>query len=325
MLVKRLASSAWIASIGASFVLLAAGCSSEFDATPGAVSATSTTSYRKPHPKPPRGPDHGGADAGGRPVIGSVQLSSNLNAAQGIPAPSSDPEILISRHQYVISWNQQTRNLNWSAWELDTSFLGSVGRTDHFIADPDLSTYLGDQTEGAVQGTDYEGSCFDRGHQTPSGDRTDTVDDNANTFVMSNMVPQTAWLNRVIWEHFEAHTRSLVTNPSDHFYIFAGPIYGAQPGAVGPNHDIRVPAREFKILVQGGAKPQVLATVIMPNVTSAGTDPIRDNAQACADQHGIGQPPNVPENDWEKYRTTVAEVEQETGFDFSFLPAQPYN
>lgn len=41
-----------------------------------------------------------------------------------------------------------------------------------------------------VQGSDYSGSGFDRSHITPSAARTNTVQNNSATFLMTNMIPQ---------------------------------------------------------------------------------------------------------------------------------------
>lgn len=240
--------------------------------------------------------------------VGDVTLSVNRNVALGYPS-SSLPQVLISRDQYVISWNQKTRDLNWSEWEVTQDDLGSVGRSNHFAEDQDLAGTV----PNAVLPTEYKGTCFDRGHQTPSGDRTDTREHNANTFYMSNMIPQTAYLNRVTWEHLEAYERELVRGGQD-IYVIAGPIFGPSPEMIGPSHDIAVPAKDFKIITDDTG--HVLVAVIMPNVTSTGSDPITDHDQACADskreKHGTA-------DDWKRFITTVADIEGESGLSFSFL------
>jgi DNA/RNA endonuclease G (NUC1) len=46
---------------------------------------------------------------------------------------------------------------------------------------------------------DYARSGFDRGHLRPSADRTRSVDDNSQTFLMTDMHPQRLELNQVRW------------------------------------------------------------------------------------------------------------------------------
>ena len=282
----------------------------------------------------------GSTGAGGdRVVIGDVALELNGNASLGYPwskggsesAGHEHEEIMISRAQYLLSWNRTTRDLSWAAWRLGARNLGSVKRQDHFTVDGDLQRFIGASGgTAAVDPQEYRGTCLDRGHQVPSGDRTASVEDNAATFSMSNIIPQTAWLNRVVWEHLEAHSRDLVRGSDATVFVFAGPVFGNDSGAersIGPNHDIAVPTHNFKILVRGGAQPEVLASVLMPNVTSTGTDPIADHAQACDDQHHTAGP-TAPaplqvsrSDDWERFQTTVAEIERQSGLDFSFLVA----
>ena len=257
-------------------------------------------------------------------MIGQVPLASNENLPLGLPQEvTTKKEVIISRHQYALSWNNDTRQINWASWTIESTNFGSVGRRDRFAVDKDLQDYLSQFNAHAVTPTDYEGTCLDRGHQVPSGDRTATVDDNAATFMMSNIIPQTAHLNRVAWEHLEAHLRSVIsTTRASKLLIVSGPIFGSNPGHIGPNKDIPVPASNFKVIVQlGGADGSSQAgsnspimAVVMPNVTSKGTDPLVDHAQACADS-GIKDVGSdvTGSDDWKAYLTTLAEVERQAG------------
>ncbi len=260
-------------------------------------------------------------------VIGAVPIQNNPNLALGIPINRTQkPEILISRPEYVISWNRTTRTPNWVAWTVEPNNLGAIKRSNSFAADPDLEGYLQKSGAHAVTEVEYSGSCFDRGHQSPSGDRTATTNENMATFLMSNMIPQTAFLNRVIWEHLEEHERSLVQNPNGggtKIQIIAGTLFPPNPAAIGPNHDILVPNFNYKIIVplSQGAQPNrndpQLIVVKMPNVTSKNTDPIADHNQECTD---FGDHNSVTDgaspNDWMQYKTTLDEVEQLSGFTF---------
>lgn len=274
-------------------------------------------------------------------ILGDVPMSANHNIDIGYPdwldvkAPlkgqsmglanseTKAPEIIISRRQYLLSWNPHSRELNWAAWRLSAQDLGTVGRRDRFTADSDLEHYLSTAQSGhAVDPNDYRGTCFDRGHQVPSGDRTDQPENNAATFNMSNIIPQTAWLNRGVWEHLEHHSRELVRGTDSVLFIYAGPVYAdGDERWTGLNHDIAVPTKNFKILVRGGDKPEVLAAVMMPNVTSTGSDPLSDHEQACADQHqGTSFTADESANDWQGYSMSVADIEKESDLDFSFIP-----
>src|SRR5690606_365010 len=110
-----------------------------------------------------------------------------------------------------ISYNKERRSANWVAWKVDSSTIGSAERTNYFKVDRELQEYLKQDpnTPPAVSPLDYKGTCFDRGHQAPSADRTESRESNRVTFVMSNMLPQTPFLNRYLWRKLEQFTRTL--------------------------------------------------------------------------------------------------------------------
>ena len=262
----------------------------------------------------------GMAEAKIEAVIGPVALKSNLNVAGFIPEVSDD-EVIISRDQYVISYNKTRRSPNWVEWQLEAKDIGSTPRTDIFAVDPDLQKYLVDSgsKDTPVDPSEYLDSCFDRGHQIPSKDRSSNAKNNAQTFMMSNMLPQTAYLNRVIWEHLEQYTRDLVQKNNKKVFVIAGPVYDEDFGFIGPHHDIPVPSKNFKIILVLDANqtaadinPQTeLIAVMMPNVFQDGSKP--------AAGHCLTETPARSYNtsDWEVYKTTVAEIQKVTGIKFT--------
>lgn len=199
-------------------------------------------------------------------------------------------------------------------WKIEEKDLGTTPRSRDFFTDQELETYLTAHNAGhAVTPWDYDGSCFDRGHQAPSADRTDSQQDNDATFMMSNIIPQTPYLNRVIWEHLEVYTRKLVKQGKT-VYAIAGPIYDQNFGAIGPQKDIPVPSKNFKILViqdtaSAAAAPQIIA-VVMPNTAEDGSVPHPGHCAAFSEE----ATPNV--NDWMKYKASVADIEKMTGLFF---------
>ncbi|MBC7464427.1 MAG: DNA/RNA non-specific endonuclease [Bdellovibrio sp.] len=250
-------------------------------------------------------------------VLGSLALKDNPNLATQLPL-TNNPEIILSRPQYIISYNKDRRTPNWVAWKLEANQIGATGRSNLFAVDSELENYLSsaDPNQHAVTSTDYSGSCFDRGHQIPSADRTDLVVNNEATFLMSNMIPQTPYLNRVIWEHLEQHTRQLVQTENKKVYVIAGPIYDQNFGAIGPKADIQVPSKDFKVIVILDANQTIaditpstpMITVIMPNTLEDGSNPtIGRGCSAFATSTLSGS------TDWQKYQTTLSEIEKLSG------------
>ena len=259
-------------------------------------------------------------------VIGTVPLSRNENIfvlpkeEKNTFVPEADSEIIISREQYVLSYNKKHRLLNWAEWKIEASDLGQIPRTNKFAVDQELEDHLEKSNQHAVKLQDYKGSCFDRGHQVASADRSSSVENNEMTFVLSNMVPQTHYLNRVIWRNFENYARSLVTKLNKTVYVIAGPIYDEDYGRIGVNHDIPVPSKNFKVLVvmdknqninDASSKVQIIA-VVMPNKLKSGKKPFEDLNELCNDEIQDGSTLPVS-NDWRQYQTSVAEVERLSG------------
>lgn len=262
-------------------------------------------------------------------VIGTVPLSKNenyfvvLKSQPDSLTPSSDNDVLISREQYLISYNRQKRLLNWAEWRIDDSDLGEVTRTNDFSVDKELDTYLKQFGESAVSLQDYKGSCFDRGHQVPSADRTNNEESNSMTFVLSNMVPQTRYLNRVVWRNFENFARRLVTQEGKKVYVIAGPIYDKNFGRIGVHRNIPVPSKNFKVLIvldkdqninDVSDSTQIIA-VIMPNLLQSGKKPHEDIEELCTGKV-TSFTAHPMSNDWHNYQTTLAEVEKQAGFKF---------
>lgn len=260
------------------------------------------------------------AEAKVETIIGKP-VDSNDNLAFGLPS-TDNPEIVLSRDQYILSYNKLRRIPNYVAWKLETSQIGTAGRSNNFALDEELENYLA-QTSNlkAVDPTDYKGSCFDRGHQIPSADRTDTRENNEATFLMSNMIPQTAYLNRVIWEHLEQYSRDLVQKQKKKLYIIAGPIFDKPMGAIGPNKDIQIPSKNFKLIYVLNSnqnandidirKPTI--AVIMPNMLQNGSTDLSDRAELCKPIITNG----TDSRDWEKYKATLSEVEKLSNLSFA--------
>ena len=263
------------------------------------------------------------AYSGQQIVLGNVPLDRNQNIAILPQNTNNVPEILISRDQYLLSINKNKRLINWAAWKIEASDLGHVGRSNNFAVDPDLESYLNQTSEHAVSPADYQGSCFDRGHQCPSADRDDSIENNQMTFLMSNMIPQTAYLNRVIWEHLEAYTRDLILTQGKKVYIVAGPIFDQDFGTIGLNKDIPIPSKDFKVVVILDKNQTIsdinqntqIISVIMPNLLRSGKKPLDDRTELCSNKNlSPATTASSGSNDWQQYKTTLAEVERISGF-----------
>lgn len=116
-----------------------------------------------------------------------------------------------------------------------------------------------------AQLADYRRSGFDRGHMTPSGDEPDETAQQ-QTFSLANMVPQTAELNRGVWEGVESAVRDLAVTEGE-LYVVTGPaFYGDQVKSIGPD-GVLVPTSTWKAIYDrqaGGAAVYVCKNTETP-------------------------------------------------------------
>lgn len=238
-----------------------------------------------------------GTSSGGGGGSGSVHLTmGNPSGA----ATSSLNNYLLNKAQYAVGYNCSLGRSNWVSWQLNSSWLGSTPRQDDFRADTTLPTGC-----YQVQGTDFSGSGFDRGHMTPSGDRTSTVAVNSSTFLMTNMIAQAPDNNQGIWANLEDYSRTLVSQGKE-LYIISG---GSGIGGTGSNGafntiaggKVTVPNRTWKIIV-------VLDT------PGSGVSGVTTSTRAIA--VNIPNTQGVRTADWRNYRVSVDSIESLTGFDF---------
>ncbi|MDT7543531.1 MAG: endonuclease mitochondrial [Acidobacteriota bacterium] len=226
-------------------------------------------------------------------------MGNPSNAVVDVNQPNN---YLLDKPQYAVGYSRDLGRPNWVSWHLSSTWLGSAARQNDFRADTTLPAGW-----YQVQGTDYSGSGFDRGHHTPSADRTSTVADNSATFLMTNMMPQAPDNNQGPWEQLESYCRTLISQGNE-LYIIAG---GTGSGGTGSNGGVTttlasghvaVPAQTWKVIIvipEGSGDDAARVTtstrtiaVIMPNAQG-----IRTNA-------------------WQNYRVSVDQVEALTGFDF---------
>src|SRR6476620_11278915 len=92
---------------------------------------------------------------------------------------------LLFKRSFVLSYNNDRGTLNWVAWRTTIDDLGDSLPRPQFEPDPDLPL-----TFKKITPMDYSGSGYDRGHMVPSADRFGDPELNAETFEMTNVVPQ---------------------------------------------------------------------------------------------------------------------------------------
>lgn len=238
----------------------------------------------------------------------------------GNPSDATDDKItkecnfLLEKKGYTVSYNNNTLCPNWVAWHLSKDDLGEATRSDKFVPDKTLP-----QNWYAVKKNDYQFPAygFDRGHVCPSADRTSSNEVNQETFLMTNMIPQSPDCNRIVWKDLEIYERELVLQGNE-LYIFAG---GYGTGGIGnrgyfekiiinPKND-NDENKKYTLNV-----PEFCWKIIL--VLSNGNDDLNridENTKiicvSMPNQMGIQKT-----GSWEQFECSVNYIEEITHFDF---------
>jgi endonuclease G, mitochondrial len=224
----------------------------------------------------------------------SFAPSNSIHLTLGNPsqANNNDPNnYSIVKPQYALSYNRDKGIPNWVSWQLNSSWLGTVPRSNNFRPDDTLP-----EAWNRVTPTDYIRSGYDKGHMIPSGDRTNNPEDNAATFLMTNIIPQAADNNQGYWADLEEYCRELVKRGRE-LYIIAG-SYGEQ-GKIAQGK-VTIPARIYKI--------------IAINSPGKGIDGINESTKVIAiDTLNVNGDRQAK---WRQFLTTVDALEEKTGYDF---------
>ncbi|MDO7852416.1 DNA/RNA non-specific endonuclease [Hymenobacter convexus] len=251
-----------------------------------------------------------------QPTVGTgtgvAQDPNDANLALGNPSgATSDPananNFLLVHPEFTIGYHAARGIPTWVSWHLDKADLGEAPRQNNFRPDAALPRQFYQVTPAS-----YARSGFDKGHNCPSGDRTADLDANANTFLMTNMVPQAPKNNQQTWAHLEEYGRSQIQRGQE-IYVIMGSYGRGGTGANGflqtlDQGRVTVPARIWKIMVilpDGLNDLKRIATD--PAVRVLAIDTPNDN--------------NTVNPDWRQYLTSVDKIEAATGLDLlSALP-----
>jgi endonuclease G len=208
-----------------------------------------------------------------------------------------DDDYLMRKRQYALSYNSRRNTANWVAWNLNRTHFGAAPRSNAFTADPELPRRF-----ARVVTSDYSGSGYSRGHMVRSEERTATPADNAATFLLTNILPQTQDLNAGPWLALERYLQEQAQRGGREIYVIAGGIYPPRPETLNGRGKVAIPTRTWKIAVllpygQGlrdvtSARQLRVIAVDMPNETGIAT------------------------RSWRDYQTTVDALEKATGYDF---------
>ena len=234
------------------------------------------------------------------PRPASAIINSTLQMQLGNPTsatvnPTNQNHYLISRTVEALDFCNLLGQSRWGSWDLTAADIGSATRCTSFYADTNLPAGFYRVKDG-----DYTNTGYDRGHQCPSLDRTDTTANNKILFFMSNIMPQSPDNNQGPWEAFEYYCQALATAGNE-LLITCGP--SAFTGATLLNSNkVSIPGSTWKIAV---VVPAGSGTALSRITTST-----RVIAVKIPNVAGVRSVP------WTNYITSAQQIQTDTGYTF---------
>lgn len=174
-------------------------------------------------------------------------------------APVAEADQYICHAEYAVALSYETRNPVYTTEYLDADHTGNVARSNDFKPDPQVPSKYAVKPKEYV-GQICHGERCDKGHMTPAQDFSACDVCVHESFYMSNMVPQNARNNEIIWKFMEVWIRKYVSS-HEPVYVITGPVYGAHPDHIG--RGIAVPDSLFKVVIS--AKTGASVAFMMPN------------------------------------------------------------
>jgi len=184
------------------------------------------------------------------------------NLATGYPAAYTGDTIL-SYTGFHLAYNEQFEQAAWVVYVLTREKIesGTIERTDNFRADTSIAT-------GSASPADYRGSGYDRGHLAPAGDMKWDQLAMSQSFLMSNMSPQSPSFNRGIWRRLETKVRDWAIE-KDSIYVITGPLFSPTDSVIGEN-GVGIPDHYFKVLVDLSPPYHDMIAFLLPSSGSSG-------------------------------------------------------
>ena len=222
-----------------------------------------------------------------------IEAPAGSIAFAGFPKRTGDPApddiVVLQRGHFAVGWSAKLRHPAWVAYHVPPEAKYAVESRPGFTKDR--------QAANSPAASSYGRSGYDRGHMAPNHAIASRFGEDAQkqTFLMSNIAPQSPSLNRGVWREIEHRIADLWTAKWGEIWVVTGCI-SEKGGETVSGTDIDVPRKFYQVVVaQKGMDVRAFAVLIEQEV------------------HGRAWPA--------RYLISIDELEELSGLDF--LPDLP--
>ena len=207
-----------------------------------------------------------------------------------------------SERNYTVFYDTSMMTPLWTAYPLKREHMGSYQRPSSWSYNPNID----EKYQIKVTGRSYSNDTYSRGHMCPNGSRNGNATMQAQTFYVTNQVPQVQIsFNSGIWSNLEGAVQGVAkSNANEEIYVVTGVAFnkGAESHTINYTSPREAPSQKVPI-------PNYFYKLVLRVKISGGT--VTDAVcVAFWFEH------KTYSDSYANYTVSVDEVESWTGFDF---------
>lgn len=187
----------------------------------------------------------------------NIEKLGNFEAESYLPISSKNLQIL-RNIAYVSAFSNEDAIPHWVVYLVKYPFAFEASkRPSKFSSDPRVII--------SPEHSDYTNSGFDRGHLAPNYAIARSFGQKAQkeTFLMTNIVPQTSKMNSGIWCDIEQYVANKVAKRYGKVLVFAGPVLSENPKKI--RGKVAIPVSCYMIIFcQRSYKEFDIAAFVVP-------------------------------------------------------------
>jgi endonuclease G len=195
----------------------------------------------------------------------------------------------LRNHGFIVGYSDIRGNPLWTEYAIypvDES-IPSLPRPSHFKTDW--------RAINRIKHDDYTKSGYDRGHNAPNYAMSHLYgkDGQSDSFLMTNISPQTPKLNRQFWQRLEEAEVKYFTKLADKIWVITGPVFTGSTERLSSSSWVEVPDAFYKIYITQTKvnQPFKVLAFLVPQ-TVKGNEPLT------------------------QFVTSIDNIEAQTGLDF---------
>lgn len=169
---------------------------------------------------------------------------------------------------FTIGYSEQQRTALWVSFRLSSVKSGHLPPRPRFERDP--------RSSAGVAYRDFGGSGYDRGHMAPNYSMAKLYGIKAQqqSFLMTNIVPQRARLNQLLWQRFEEVEIDQMAQRWRELWVTTGPVFTADNKTL--RGGVSVPNMFYRIWLDETESGQLRTLAFLVPQTVRGDEPLTD-------------------------------------------------